>query len=181
MLQIGGAYIFGIFIAYLAIGFGILQALHLFNTPHFVGKIGAVLLIVLGVINLLGYFFPRFPIKLQIPSIVYGKIASLMEKTSIPAVFLLGALVGLCEFPCTGGPYLMVIGLLYDAQTKLQGVLYLIWYNILFVLPLFAVLILASEQSVLGKLQQWRSQNISTVKLVSGLIVIALGIAIFYM
>lgn len=181
MLQIGGAYILGIFVAYLAIGFGILQALHLFNTPHFVGKVGALLLIVLGVINLLGYFFPKFPIRLQIPSAVHGMIAGLMEKTSLPAVFLLGALVGLCEFPCTGGPYLMVIGLLHDAQTKYRGVGYLIWYNILFVLPLAAVLVLASEKAVLNKLQEWRNTNLGLVKLISGLVVIALGLLIFYM
>ncbi|MEK7156220.1 MAG: hypothetical protein AAB790_00225, partial [Patescibacteria group bacterium] len=37
ILQIGGVYIAGIFVAYLAIGLGALKVLHLFNTPHFMG------------------------------------------------------------------------------------------------------------------------------------------------
>src|SRR3990167_5280925 len=53
ILQIGGVYIAGIFMAYLLIGLGILKVLHLFNTPHFMGKLGATLLIVFGVINLI--------------------------------------------------------------------------------------------------------------------------------
>src|SRR3989338_2382732 len=46
ILQIGGTYITGIFVAYFLIGLGILKVLHLFNTPHFMGKLGAALLIV---------------------------------------------------------------------------------------------------------------------------------------
>lgn len=181
MLEIGGAYIFGIFVAYLAIGVGILGALHLFNVPHFMGKVGAVLLIGLGIINLLNHFFSAFPIKLQIPRIFHAKMADLMGKTSIPAVFLLGALVGLCEFPCTGGPYLTVLGLLHDAQTKLIGLGYLIWYNLLFVLPLVVVLFLATEEAVLEKVQDWKRTNLKMVKLISGLVMIGFGILIFYL
>lgn len=181
MLQIGLAYIFGIFTAYLAIGLGILGALHLFNTPHFMGVVGAYLLIGMGLINLITHFFPKFPVKLQIPHAVHGKIADLMEKSSIPAVFLLGALVGLCEFPCTGGPYLMVLGLLHDAQTKFRGLGYLVWYNILFVAPLVAVLFVASEQAVLSKLQEWKRSHLNAMRLVGGIIMILLGLLILKM
>src|SRR5574340_1412549 len=51
ILQIGGVYIAGIFVAYLLIGLGILKTLNLFNTPHFMGKLGATLLILFGLIN----------------------------------------------------------------------------------------------------------------------------------
>src|SRR3989344_3081667 len=178
MLEIGGAYIFGIFIAYLAIGFGILGTLHLFNTPHFMGKIGAFLLVGMGVINLINYFFPNFPIKLQIPHAAHSKMADLMGKASIPAVFFLGALVGLCEFPCSGGPYLMVLGLLHDAQTKLKGMGYLIWYNLLFVLPLVAALFVASEKAVLEKFQDWKRNNLNALRLWGGIIMVLFGIFI---
>src|SRR3989338_6529578 len=39
ILQLGGTYIAGIFVAYFLIGLGILKVLHLFNTPHFMGKL----------------------------------------------------------------------------------------------------------------------------------------------
>ena len=57
ILQIGGSYIAGIFAAYFLIGLGILKVLHLFNTPHFMGKLGAALLIGFGIINLINRFF----------------------------------------------------------------------------------------------------------------------------
>src|SRR3989338_8358673 len=114
ILQVGGTYIAGIFMAYLLIGLGILKVLHLFNTPHFMGKLGATLLIVFGIINILNEFFPKFPVKLRIPASAHTAMGQLMEKASLPAAFGLGLLVGICQFPCMGGPYLMVIGLLRD-------------------------------------------------------------------
>src|SRR3970040_2042397 len=86
ILQIGGVYIAGIFASYLLIGLGILKVLHLFNTPHFMGKLGATLLIVFGVLNLLNRFFPTFPIKLKIPGIAHAGMGKLMDKASFPAV-----------------------------------------------------------------------------------------------
>lgn len=179
ILKIGGMYILGIFVAYLLIGLGILQALHIFNIPHFMGKLGAALLVLMGLIDILNDLFPSFPIKLQIPHAAHGKIAELMRKSSLPAVFLLGAFVGLCEFPCTGGPYLMVLGLLHDQQTYIRGFWYLLWYNLIFVLPLVVVLFIASDNAVLEKVQTWRKQNIGKMRFISGLVMIALGLLIF--
>src|SRR3989344_3537581 len=117
ILQIGGSYVAGIFGAYLFIGLGLLKVLHLFNTPHFMGKLGAGLLIIFGILNLLNYLFPRFPIKLRLPKVAHSAMGGLLEKASFPAAFGLGLLVGICQFPCMGGPYLMVIGLLRDQVT----------------------------------------------------------------
>jgi hypothetical protein len=90
ILKIGSSYIAGLFVVYVLIGLGILRALHLFNTPNFMAKIGAVLLIVLGAINLINEFFPRFPVKLKIPNAAHHRIAGLMEKASVPTAFVLG-------------------------------------------------------------------------------------------
>ena len=45
LLAIGGAYILGIFLVYVVIGRGLLQTLHIFDTPHFMAKVGAAMLI----------------------------------------------------------------------------------------------------------------------------------------
>lgn len=179
ILRIGGAYIFGIFLVYVLIGIGILQALYLFNTPHFMAKVGALILIVLGAINIINKFFPSFPIKLRIPRIAHRKIAELMEKGSILAAFILGGFVGLCEFPCTGGPYLMILGLLHDKAEHLRGLIYLILYNLVFILPLLLVLFIASNQTLLGKVQEWRKEKAGGVQFLGGVAMIILGIIIF--
>ncbi|MDP1719095.1 MAG: cytochrome c biogenesis protein CcdA [bacterium] len=181
ILKIGSAYILGIFLAYILIGLGIFQALHIFNTPHFIGKIGAILLLVLGLINLINYFFPAFPIKLRIPNIAHRKMAELMDKGSLLAVFLLGGLVGLCEFPCTGGPYLMVIGLLHDQATYFTGVGYLLLYNLIFILPLTVVLLIASNHALLEKVRDWQSSEQPLMRVGSGIAMIILGILIYFL
>ena len=164
ILQLGGTYIAGIFAAYFLIGLGILKVLHLFNTPHFMGKLGATLLITFGVLNLLSRFFPSFPIKLKMPAIAKGPMAKLMDRASFPAVFGLGILVGICQFPCMGGPYLMVIGL----------------YNLILIIPLVVVLFISANKLLVDKVQIWKRDNIGGLKLWTGIAMIIIGILIFF-
>lgn len=181
VLKIGGMYIFGVFLVYILIGLGLLGTLHLFNTPHFMGKVGAVLLIILGLINLTSQAFPNFPIKLKIPKFSHQKIARLMEVGTLPAAFALGVLVGLCEFPCTGGPYLMILGLLHDKATYLKGMGYLAIYNLIFILPLVVILISASDKSLLDKIQDWKNRETKKMKFWSGILMIVLGAIIYWL
>lgn len=180
ILKIGGMYVLGLFAVYILIGLGITQALHLFNVPNFMGKLGAVLLIVLGSVNLIKDIFPKFPLKLGIPAAAHRKIADLMEKTSMPAAFFLGGLVGLCEFPCTGGPYLMVLGLLHDQATFSSGLGYLLLYNVIFVLPLAVILLLASNKSLTEKVDEWQRMGRGRMKLWTGIAMVAFGIFILF-
>src|SRR3990172_8849566 len=179
VLEIGSAYILGIFLVYTLIGLGILQALHIFNTPHFMANVGAVLLIALGLINITNQLVPAFPIKLRIPHAAHHRMAELMEKGSLPSAFVLGGLVGLCEFPCTGGPYLMVLGLLHDHATYFTGVAYLIMYNLIFILPLVLILLIASDKTLLGKVQAWQQGERKVMRWGGGVAMVALGMVIF--
>src|SRR3990167_897139 len=180
IIQIGGTYIAGIFAAYLLIGLGILRILHIFNTPHFMGKLGAGLLITFGLLNLLNRFFPNFPIKLKIPAISHKWMGRLMEKVSLPAAFGLGLLVGLCQFPCMGGPYLMVIGLLRDQVTYLAGFGYLFLYNLILIVPLAVVLWITSDRLVVDRMQEWKRTRIQSVRLWAGIAMIVMGILVLF-
>ena len=181
IIQIGGTYIAGIFAAYLLIGLGILKVLHIFNTPHFMGKLGAGLLITFGILNLLNRFFPNFPIKLKIPTVSHVWMGKLMEKASLPAAFGLGLLVGLCQFPCMGGPYLMVIGLLRDQVTYLSGFGYLFLYNFILIVPLAVVLWITSDRLVVDRMQEWKRTRIQSVRLWAGIAMIILGFLILFL
>ncbi|OGI90972.1 hypothetical protein A2911_00355 [Candidatus Nomurabacteria bacterium RIFCSPLOWO2_01_FULL_40_15] len=180
ILQLGGTYVAGIFVAYFLIGLGILKVLHLFNTPHFMGKLGATILIVFGIINLINRFFPKFPIKLKIPGVAHSAMSGLMEKASFPAVFGLGILVGICQFPCMGGPYLMVIGLLRDQVTYMSGFGYLLFYNLILITPLVVVLFIAAKKELVEKVQFWKRENMDGLRLWAGIAMIIIGILIFF-
>lgn len=179
ILTIGIFYIAGIFAVYFLIGLGILQTLHIFNTPHFMAKLGALLLIILGGINVINEFFPSFPIKLRIPQGAHHAMARFMEKGSLGAAFFLGNLVGLCEFPCTGGPYVMVLGLLHDKATYMKGLGYLFMYNGIFILPLVIILFIASNRGLYERVLLWQKQEKGIMRWGGGVIMILLGIAIF--
>lgn len=181
VLEIGLAYILGIFLVYTLIGLGLLQVLHLFDTPHFMAKLGASLLIALGLAGLASHFVPAFPVRLRMPQFAHGRMAALMEKASLPAAFVLGGLVGVCEFPCTGGPYLAVIGLLHDRATHAVGLGYLLLYNAIFILPLVVILLLAADRALLARVEAWKKRNTGAMRLWGGQAMVLLGLLIFAM
>lgn len=176
---IGGSYVLGVFLVYLAIGLGILQVLSFFSIPNFVGKVGAMLIILLGILDIVNTYVPSFPIKLKIPKGSHKTMARLMERSSIPAAFALGAFVGLCEFPCTGGPYLMILGLLHDSRTFMGGFGYLLLYNILFIAPLLIILSIASKKTLVDRFDTWRKETSGKLRFIDGAIMIGMGILIF--
>jgi len=179
ILMIGGTYIFGIFSVYVLIGLGILRALTFFNIPGFMGKFAAGIIILLGVIDLIGAYFPKFPIQLKIPTSAKRPIAVLMQKGSVITAFVLGVFVGLVQFPCVGGPYLLILGLLHDSNSFASGFGLLLFYNLLFLVPLIVVLIIASNEVLLKKVQDMRSGQGGKLRFITGLAMILLGSLIF--
>ena len=180
ILQIGGLYIAGIFAAYFTIGIGLLKVIHIFNTPHFMGKLGAAILIIFGLLSLLNSLFPKFPIKLKIPDVAHRSIGKLINTVSLPATFTLGLLVGLCQFPCMGGPYLMVIGLLSDKVSYFRGFGYLLLYNVVLVVPLVATLWIAADPALIDKVKEWKRNQIKDVHFWVGIAMIIIGILVLF-
>ncbi len=180
ILAVGGIYILGIFLVYLGIGLGILRALEVLQVPHFMSKVGATLLILFGGLGIIGHFFPSFPVRLKIPESVHAPMARLIDKASFPAALILGGLVGLTEFPCTGGPYLLVLGLLHDHATRLVGLGYLLVYNLIFVSPLIVILLIASREKLLAKVEAWKKDENKNMRLWGGVAALLLGAVMFF-
>lgn len=177
--KIGFLYILAIYLTYLFIGLGILQALSFFGLPHFLAKAGALILLFTAVITLLGQLFPSFPIKLKIPSTAHPILAKHIKKATYLSTFLLGVLVGIFEFPCTGGPYLMILSLLHDRETFTSGLFYLLYYNLIFVSPLLVILITANAKTVLQKLDSWKKKYTKATDIAISIVMIILSIIIF--
>jgi len=180
VLKIGLIYIFGIYLSYLAIGLGMLQVLAVLGVPRFMSKIGAVILLLWGGLNLADLFIPNFPIKLKIPDSLHAKIAILIHKAAVWPAFVLGVLVGLSEFPCTGGPYLLILGMLHDQAKFWQGFWYLILYNLIFVAPLMIILWCSSDPKLHDKVNAWRKNHGRQFEIISSIILVLMGILILY-
>ena len=171
-------YIFAIYLAYFLIGIGIAQAIVISGAPHLMAYIGSYLVIGLGIIQLLGIVFPRFPIRLRIPLNTKAVLEKWLYKATVPAAFIGGFIVGLCTFPCSGGIYVAVIGLLASSQTYVQGLWWMIWYNFIFISPLLIILALAGNAKATEKLQEWERKESKMSKIIIGLTMIALGVII---
>lgn len=179
IIKTGLVYVGGIFLTYILIGLGVLKVLTIFNIPNSMAKLGAIAIILFGVINLINEFFPKFPIKLKMPDASHGKVGELIARATVPASFLLGLLVGMFEFPCTGGPYLLVLGLLHDEANFMKGFWYLVLYNFIFVLPLLIAIFISTDKPILEKLDKLRRMETKKSRVWVSVIVIILGLLVF--
>jgi len=177
LMKVGSIYISGIFVTYVLIGIGILSAISFFSTTHAVGKAAGLISIILGVIVMKDFFIPGSSF-LAIPGSMHTSINNWIKRTTVPGVFGAGVLVGLCTVPCSGGIYLAVIGLLSLQSTLAQGILYLLLYNLMLIVPLVAVLLASSNRKVVDKMVAWQSRNKTRVRLLMGSFMVAMGFVI---
>jgi len=179
VLKMGAVYISAIFLAYFLIGIGIMKALIFTGKPHFMAKLGAYLIILLGLINIKDYINPfAFPVHLRIPRFTHATLRRWAYKGTFPSAAVLGFLVGLCTFPCSGGIYVAILALLSAKTTYFQGLAYLLIYNFMFVLPLIVILALASNERVTKRLKEWEESKARKMRLASGIVMILLGVVI---
>ena len=177
LMKVGSIYITGIFVTYVLIGIGTLSAISFFSTTHAVGKAAGLISIILGVIVMKDFFIPGSSF-LAIPGSMHTSINNWIRRTTVPGVFGAGVLVGLCTVPCSGGIYLAVIGLLSLQSTLAQGILYLLLYNLMLIVPLVAVLLASSNRKVVDKMVTWQSRNKTRMRLLMGSFMVAMGFVI---
>jgi len=178
ILTLGFVYIVVIFLTYLAVGVGLFSGIMLFGQHHFFAKLGSWLLILLGLLSVKDYFWPQLKFGFKFPTPSKQKIRELLQKASLPTVIVAAFLVGLCSIPCSGGIYAAVTALLASKTTFFTGFLYLLLYNLMFVMPLIILLILAMNPYTLVKLGEWQQETKSGMKLAMGILMIILGASI---
>lgn len=178
LLAMGSIYIAAVFLTYLALGLGLLKSVDFFTRQHIPARIGALVAILLGLWMLKDYFLPNSGWRLQAPGKI-GSVAHKMgRKATLPALVTGGFLIGLCTVPCSGAVYLGVLSLLALQPTRALGYGYLVLYNLVFILPLVAILILASARPTLNRLAHWNLHHKEAVRLVLGAGVVLMGLAI---
>lgn len=175
--RIGAVYIGAVFVVYLLIGLGLLRATTLIQ-GHWLGQAGAVLLMLVGLINVLGVVFPRFPIRLELPESGKEGLKAWMYRATVPASLVLGGLMGLESFPCSGGPYVAILGLIGSQANFWKGAAYLVLYNLMFVLPLVVVLVLSLNPVLGSKIQSWERSSSHAVRGATGGVMVVLGLGL---
>jgi cytochrome c biogenesis protein CcdA len=178
LLSRGGIYIAAIFLTYLSLGVGLLKTMDFFTRQHAPARFGALLAILFGLWMLKDFFLPDWGWRLQAPGRIGVIARQSAKKATIPALIVGGFLIGLCTVPCSGAVYLGVLSLLALQPTALLGYGYLVLYNIVFVLPLAAILLLAASRPTLNRLAHWNIHHKEWVRLVLGGGVVVMGLLI---
>jgi len=176
ILLAGLAFIFSVFVMYLIYGLIIIESFKLFSTLKIVQlclyKIIGIGAIVLGFLKIRDFFQAKMVCK------VTPRIDQILSKITSPGgAFLVGALVTVFLLPCTIGPYVICGGILCELGI-LKSLPWLLLYNLIFVLPMvIVVLIIYFGLRKVEDIASWQAKNIKYIHLISGLIILGLGIA----
>ena len=180
ILLVGGMYIAAVFLFYLLSGLGFFSVIHISGLSLWLSLTGAIVALGLGIVNVIDAIRKKDGFLLAIPESRKESFGRYIKEASLPAAFALGILVGIFELPCTGGIYLAILGLMSRDLTLMEGLPYLLLYNFVFVLPLIVILLIVAFGVRPEKADEWRIRHRRTLRLVVGLVMIALGAFILY-
>lgn len=186
----GAAFTLGVFLTYLAVGFGLLKFLaslpFLSAISRWVYGLTALLCLVLATGSLYDWWQARRgrpeEMRLKLPLRLRRWINHVIREGAglrafVPVAFITGMAISLIELACTGQVYLpTIIFVLGVPELQARAALYLILYNLLFVLPLVVVFVLAYLGTTSEQLGQFINRRAATVKLLTaGLFLVLAG------
>ncbi len=190
IITIGLTFTAAVYLTYLLIGMGAFRFIVMLHAYRLVSQIvrwSAVTLA--GLVGLLSFRdawryrksgdtgqvllqLPK-PVKLRIHKMISGHLSG---RHLILGAVVTGFLVTLFEAVCTGQVYLpAIIVMSRSAGTRTAGWLYLLFYNVLFVLPLLIVMILTGFGLTWHKLARTTQKNLPRLKILMGIVLLALA------
>jgi cytochrome c biogenesis protein CcdA/thiol-disulfide isomerase/thioredoxin len=177
VLVVGITFIIAVFTFYFLSGLGIFTIIQTAGISRLISFIAALIALGAGIISIATVIIgQKGPAILSIPESRKGIIDQYIRKASVPAAFAVGLLVGMFELPCTGGIYLAILSLLSNRMTAMEGIPYLLVYNLFFVLPLIVILGIFAWGLPVEKLDKWRTESRRGVRVIMGVVMISLGI-----
>ena len=181
----GLTFTLAVFIGYFFYGLLIVQLFKSFvnftSTIYpYLTNILAVFAIFLGIFNLKDFFiYKPGGFGTEMPMRLRPRVKILTKKITSPfGAFFIGILVTLFLLPCTIGPYIIASGSL-SSLALLATIPWLLLYNLIFIIPMLAITIIVYlGLSTVERVSSWKEKNIRYIHLITGLLLIGLGIAI---
>jgi len=95
----------------------------------------------------------------------------------VPGACAVGVVDSLFLLPCSSGPYIAILALLSKTTSRSQGIIYLLLYNFIFVLPLLVITgAVHFGFTTTARAERWRSARLGKLHLISGIAMLLLGI-----
>lgn len=186
ILLAGFSFSLAVFLMYLIYGliivkfFQMVQAITAIRTFLRYGL--AIAAIILGLLQIKDFIsYKAGTLGTEMPMFLRPKVKKIVSGVTSPwGAFGIGLFVTLFLLPCTIGPYVILGGIL-SAQEMLATIPYLLLYNAIFVLPMVLITALVFFGiSQVKDVNKWKNNNIRYIHLASGLIIMALGVAMLF-
>lgn len=175
----GMMYVLSIFISYLAMWIGLYNAMASTENTFMLKVVVWVLGVTVWLLNLKDYlWYGRWGFAFGVPKAWKPYMHGLVWKITSPAwAFFVWLIVSLLLLPCTSGPYITLLWVLWAEYGSLTGMVYfhLITYNLIFVTPMIVIIaLIALGKQKVENLQKARQQNIRLIHLVIWLLMLGL-------
>jgi len=178
VLLSGIAFTTSIYIAYFLFGLGLFSALQISGLSFWFYEIIGIIAILIGLANIKDYlWYGAGGFVMEIPRSWRPALKKMLGKVTSPlGAFLIGFVICLFELPCTGGPYIVILGLLAERTTQVAAIPILLIYNLFFVLPLLLITFLMHFGfATVEKTNEWKEKNIRKLHLITGVVMLILG------
>lgn len=167
-----------VFLTYLAMGIWLFSALATANNTFVLKLIVWILWLLVWLANLKDFFRYGKWFVMEVPFARRPKMQSIIDKVSSPRwAFIVGIVVSLFLLPCSSGPYFTILGYL-SSQSKditTRWLIYLIVYNLIFVLPMFVIALLVwLGYASVDKLAKIKHEKTKLIHLIVGLLMLGL-------
>jgi cytochrome c biogenesis protein CcdA/glutaredoxin len=190
VLVVGAAFTLGVFLAYLVVGLGFYKVLDLLGDllttlGRWVYGLTALLCAGLALFSFLDFLKARKgdigDMTLNLPHGLRMRINAVIRKgrksqSFVVGAFVTGVVVSFLELACTGQVYLpTIIFVISRPEMQVRAFIFLVLYNLLFILPLVVVFILAYYGTGSKQLTDFLQQRAAVVKLGMAFLFAALG------
>jgi cytochrome c biogenesis protein CcdA/thiol-disulfide isomerase/thioredoxin len=179
ILQIGFAFLATFFIIYF---FYMLGLINIFNIIFFLREVKfivAVFILAAGLIMVKDFFWLGRWFSLKIPDSAKPTISKLAKRATLPSAVFLAAFSTLVGLPCTTGLVLSYITTMAEIGAGSASTFYLLWYNLFRTAPLLVLIALIYWANLkVERAERWRLKTRKYMRLISGVIMLALGISL---
>lgn len=185
ILYTGLAFTSAVYISYLVYGIIIIQFFKTFaevlrENSGYIFSGSAILAMLIGALHIKDFFFyKKGSFATEMPIWMRPRVKRIIEKIISPAgAFVIGFLITTFLLPCTIGPYIVASGLLSNLGF-LGALPWLLYYNLLFVLPMLVItLIIYFGFTEVDRVSGWKDRNVRFLHLIAGVLLLSVGIAL---
>ncbi len=169
------------FISYFLIGLGLFTTVQGSWIQRYAYIVVSILAVLIGLWNMKDFFLKKR--RLGIEELPKGWQPLIKRSTSritpVLGASLIGFAASLFLLPCTSGPYIIIIGMLANTATKMKGVWLLLLYNAIFILPFLVITFAVGFGfTTASRVEMWRKEKLRRLRLITGAVMFALGVAL---